>query len=114
MAKIQKQLRSEFRRLPLVLGKLFGATLAVIGFPAMVIVSRPPGASAGELFAYGFAGVVGLLVFVLCGRSLKRARKQNDAPAPTRAEQAKTSLLAWIVLVGLAAAAILGILTFTR
>ncbi|ABB32875.1 hypothetical protein GeomeDRAFT_0423 [Geobacter metallireducens RCH3] len=98
MGEITRQARAELRQLPLMLGKLAGGIAAVIGFTAaVVIVTRRPGALDGLLPAL-LAGCAGVAVFVLSAWALRGRLAGDAAGEPLPARRARTSLLAWGLL----------------
>uniref|UniRef100_A0A831UJ28 Uncharacterized protein n=1 Tax=Geobacter metallireducens TaxID=28232 RepID=A0A831UJ28_GEOME len=99
MGEITRQARGELRQLPLMLGKLAGGIAAVVGFTAAVlIVSRRPGWSAGDILPSLLLGGAGVVLFVLSGRALaRRSASQGEGGAPPAAG-GRTSLLSWVLL----------------
>ena len=76
---MKNSVRSEARQLPLMLGKLAGGILAVIGFGGLVYIStRPPEPTALSVASYAVAGIVEIAVFVVCARIMS-SRFPDDA-----------------------------------
>ena len=99
MGEITRQARAELRQLPLMLGKVAGGIGAVIGFTAaVVIVTRRPGWSAGDILPSLLAGCAGVAVFVLSARALRRRLSGQAAGEPLPAAGGRTSLLPWGLL----------------
>lgn len=99
MGEITRQARTELRQLPLMLGKLAGGIAAVIGFTAaVVVVTRRPGWSAGDILPALLAGGAGVAVFVLSGRALRRRLAGQGGGGPLPAASGRTSLLSWGLL----------------
>lgn len=100
----RKQFRSDLRRLPLTLGKLCGAILAVIGFPwAIDVATTRTGPEWGQL-APGLAlGSAGIFLFVLCSRLAARRLDPAAEPALTGVEKKRISMLSWLILCSLIA-----------
>ena len=95
MGTIRQHTREEFRRLPLLLGKLLGGLVAVAGFTAAVLLqTRQTPASPGALRLSLLAGGAGVLVFVLASRSLARRERGRAVPATDNG----TNRLAWGLL----------------
>ena len=113
MEKIPGKVRAELRSLPLMFGKALGGIAAAAGFGmAVFVATRGPNATAGSPSTALVVGVLGVLVFVVCGRIL--AKRESPAPElETAAESRRTSALAWgllllLVLLFLGALAALG------
>lgn len=99
MGEITRQSRAELSQLPLMLGKLAGGIAAVIGFTAaVVVVTRRPGWSVGDLLPAFLAGCAGVAVFALSARALRRRLSNQSAGEPLPAAGARTSLLSWGLL----------------
>ena len=99
MGEITRQARAELRQLPLMLGKLVGGIVAVIGITAsVVIVTRRPGGDVGDLLPALLAGCAGVAVFALSGRALRRRLSDQPAEGSHPAASARTSLLSWGLL----------------
>jgi hypothetical protein len=108
MGKMGSQFAAELRQVPCMLGKLLGGMLAVGGFTtAVVVLSRRPGASAGDVLWPVLLGILGIVVFVLASRRM--AKRLADAPSePASAgDRARRSLLSWALLLLLAALLVL-------
>jgi hypothetical protein len=104
MGEITRQARAEFRQLPLIIGKLAGGIAAVSGFTvAVVVVTRKPEWSAGEILPALLAGCAGVAVFVLSARALRRRLAGPGADEPLTASSGRTSLLSWGLLLLFAA-----------
>lgn len=99
MGEITRQTRAELRQLPLMLGKLAGGIAAVVGFTAaVVIVTRRPGWSAGDILPSLLAGGAGVAVFALSGRALRRRLPEPATGEALPAARARSSLLSWGLL----------------
>lgn len=99
MRDIILQTKAELRHLPLMLGKLAGGIAAVIGFTAaVVVVTRSPDWSAGDILPALMAGCVGGAVFVLSARALRRRLAGQGAGESLPAASGRTSLLSWGLL----------------
>lgn len=99
MRDIIRQTKAELRHLPLMLGKLAGGIAAVIGFTAaVVVVTRRPDWSAGDVLPALLAGSAGVAVFVLSARALRRRLSAQGAGEPLPADGGRTSPLSWGLL----------------
>ena len=111
MGTIRQHTREEFRRLPLLLGKLLGGLVAVAGFTAAVFLeTRQTPASPGALRLSLLAGGAGVLVFVLAGQGLARRERGRTVPAAGPG----TNRLAWGLLLLLALLFLAGSYLLTR
>jgi len=97
MGKLAKQIRAEFRQLPLMLGKVLGGFAAVGGFMMVVMtLTRTSTSSAGSVLPSVLVGVAGVVVFILSGRALtRRAALPDEARACHRMS---VSLVSWALL----------------
>lgn len=103
-------MRSEVRQLPLMLGKLIGSILAVIGFGGLVYIStRPPNPALLSIILYIIVGIVGIVVFVVCARTMS-SRADNEVLKTARIKTPGSKVLPWIILLALAAIGIVIIL----
>jgi predicted membrane channel-forming protein YqfA (hemolysin III family) len=67
----KNNMKAEARQLPLMLGKLVGGILAVIGFCGFVyITTRPPQPTTLSQMAYIAVDIIGVAVFVICNRTM--------------------------------------------
>lgn len=96
MNKIIDQTIAELQHLPLMLGKLVGGLTAVIGFTAAVIKTRAPNWSLRDIWVFLLIGSVGMVIFILAGRSLKRRSSGNIDAVPVM------NVLSWGLLLLLA------------
>jgi hypothetical protein len=113
MERIPGKVRAGLRSLPLMFGKALGGIAAAAGFGmAVFIATRSPNVTSGSPVTALVIGVLGLLVFIACGRIL--AKRESPAPKlETATERRRTSALAWglllfLVLLFLGAIAVLG------
>ncbi len=114
MGQTKDQARTELKVLPYMLGKLIGGLLAVVGFPgAIFVLNRQPGAGLAEVWGYLLAGVIGVVVFVASSRGMARKVNETRGATTTRQEKAKTSLVSWLILLGLAGGFVLAVFLLT-
>lgn len=96
-------IRSEARQLPLTLGKLVGAVLAVIGFGGLVYIStRPPKPAAFLIVSYAVAGIIGIAVFAVCSRIMSSRFGANSRDQAGKKGPSGLRALPWVILVVLA------------
>ena len=99
MGEITQQARVELRKLPLMLGKLLGGIVAVIGFTATVVtVTRMPGFGAADILPTLFTGGAGIAVFLISAKALARRDSQQAAGAIPCDRSDRTNLLSWALL----------------
>lgn len=115
MGELTRQARSEFRQLPLMLGKLAGGIASVIGFTAaVVILTRKPGALLQDILLSSLVGLAGVAIFVLSARALVRHLSAHDTEEPVPAAGIRTSVLSWGLLVLFAVVFLAGVWFMTR
>ena len=95
MGPLKQRIGEDFKKLPLIIGKALGGIAAVLGFTTAIwIVSRTPERSADTiLLPFLFAGV-GVVIFILTGRSLFR-RSTNTATKAGWRDKTRMNLLTW-------------------
>uniref|UniRef100_C6E1E5 Uncharacterized protein n=1 Tax=Geobacter sp. (strain M21) TaxID=443144 RepID=C6E1E5_GEOSM len=94
MGEMTRQTREELRHLPLMLVKLLGGIVAVIGFTGWVLRMTRHTEAALPWF---LAGVAGAALFLLAARMLaKRRAPSTEAIAPP--DNRRMSLMAWGLL----------------
>lgn len=115
MREILRQARSELRLLPLMLGKLAGGVMAAVGAGAAVaMLGNRPGTTPSDALPYAVVAVAGIIVFTLCSKRPARRSANAAAEAGTPAAAARTRLIAWSVLLLLAAGFLLVAFLLTR
>ena len=115
MEKIKNQLCAEIKRLPLILGKLLGGMMAVVGLSgAVIILVRWPNPSWPDIMPYALAGISGLVVFILCGRAIEKKKKENPGSVPAAREKMIINVVAWAILIGLSAGFLLFVIIATN
>jgi hypothetical protein len=92
-------MRSEVRLLPLMLGKVVGGILTVIGFGGLVFIStRLPEPAVFSIALYVIAGIA---VFIVCARIMS-SRADNRVPETARKRTSGSKVLPWVILLALA------------
>jgi hypothetical protein len=100
MGMIGDQFKAEVRQLPFMLGKLAGGVIAVIGFAgAIVAATGKPAASWSEIFAFLGAGVIGICIFALSSRLLKRHLEKNRYLMLSREDHQRINIISWSILI---------------
>ena len=100
--RVNDGIRSEVRQLPLMLGKLIGCILAVVGFGGLVYVStRPPKPAVLSIIVYAIAGIAGIAVFIVCVRIMS-SRADSEVLKAARRKTPGSKVLPWIILLALA------------
>ena len=115
MGKLSRHTGSEFKQLPLIVAKFLGGVMTVAGLSAAVfLATRPPGPAGGSPILFVLLGVAGIVVFILSSRALAK-RKADDASQSLDAkDNARLSVLSWILLLVFVALTIVVILLSTR
>lgn len=102
MPKMKKYFKLQIKQLPFMLGKTVGAIMAAIGFPAAIfILARRPNKTS-EILTYFLVGILGIIIFIVCDKLLKRISSNNNAE-----QFSKENKLAWMIFAALAAIFIL-------
>ena len=86
MGNIFDQTKTELKQLPLMLAKLIGGLAAVVGFTAAVIRTRTPHSILRDILPYLVLGCVGVVIFILSSRALKKrlsSRAEEASPTST-------------------------------
>jgi zinc transporter ZupT len=95
MGTLKQQIVEDFKKLPLILGKLLGGIAAVSGVAiAIWIMSRNQERSADAILFPLLSAGAGIVIFVLTGRSLSRRSTGKAAKAGDR-DQTRMNLLTW-------------------
>jgi len=114
MGNLSSQAGNELKQLPLMLGKLLGGIMTVVGFGAAVwLVTRSTGKGEDAVMLSLLAGVVGIVLFVLSGRKLA-GRSAATGTQPSKVDKKRTSILAWTLLLLFATIFVLGVMFFLR
>jgi hypothetical protein len=109
------QAKAELKQLPLLLAKLLGGVMAVIGFPAVVVIAtRKVNPSVPDVLPYLIMGIVGVFIFAGSSRALaKRTRGMAiQTPAPT--DTIHMSIISWAILLLLSVIFLVCIFIVTR
>jgi len=108
---MKSNLKEEARQLPLMLGKLIGGILAVVGFGGLVYIStRPPEPTALLVASYAVAGLIGIAVFVVCARIMSSRFGEDARDESGKKDRPGLKVLPWIILLVLAALFIIKVL----
>ena len=114
METFKEQTAAEIRRLPLTLGKLAGAIIAVIAFAwAVGITTRRPDIGFLDAMPLIVAGLFGLVMFIAFEVAGRRHQRRHAQPRPTETKTTRHSLISWIILLALAGLFILATLVLT-
>jgi zinc transporter ZupT len=98
-------IKSELKQLPLMLGKLLGGIMAVVGFAATVlIVTRKADQSLADILPFVFLGGAGIIIFVLSSMLLNKSLSEKPAETIIPNDRTSSSILSWVILLLLGAA----------
>lgn len=115
MSEILNQARSEIRRLPCMLGKLFGAILAVIGVAGLVLIwTGKSGPLLSSLVPYLVSVFLGFFLFLFCARLMARGEKGRSLINIPARNQVRANVVVWSFLLILAAVFLLVTYFVTR
>lgn len=108
MGNIKKQIKSEIKQLPFMLGKLTGGAMAVIGFPGMIIViTRKSNPSFLNILPYLALGIFGVFIFLLSSRLFEKRMNESNEFVPGKKEKINMSIISWGIFLALIAIFIL-------
>lgn len=97
MGTLKQQIWEDFKKLPLILGKLLGGIAAVLGVATAIwIMSRNPERSQDAILFPLLLGGAGVVIFVLTGRSLSR-RSTGTAVKDGGRDKTRMNLLTWVL-----------------
>lgn len=97
MGTLKQQIWEDFKKLPLILGKLLGGLATVLGFATAIwIISRHPERSVDAILVPLLLGGAGFVIFVLTGRSLSRRSTGTTAKTGGR-DKIRMNLLTWVL-----------------
>lgn len=115
MSNILKQVKTELKQLPLILGKLLGGGAAVIGFAiAVLIITRKPDPTLADILPFLLAGCAGIVIFILSARVLNRRLSSNADEVSRPVDTNRTNMLSWGLLLLLAAIFLAGTYFMTK
>jgi Na+/melibiose symporter-like transporter len=97
MGKIEKQIKSEIKQLPFMLGKLLGGIMAVIGFPGIIIVNRKSNATFSDILPYFLLGIIGVCIFLISSKLFAERGNESAQSTPTLKEKRQTSIISWVI-----------------
>jgi len=99
MGKILKQTGSELKQLPLILAKLLGGIMAVIGLSAAIfLATRSPEPASGDPVLSALLGVSGIAVFILSSKALVKRKADRQFQDLETRDKVRLSFLAWVLL----------------
>jgi hypothetical protein len=103
MGLINRQIRSEIKLLPYMLGKLAGGFTAVAGFTgAVIVVTRRANPSWSDIWPYLLLGMSGLFIFYISSMLAGKRAKTNDGMALTPQDNKKAGMISWILFLAAA------------
>lgn len=94
MGKIARQTREEFKRLPLMLGKVMGGIGAVIGSMLVVTTMTRTSEAPSDIMSPLLIGGAGLAIFLLSDYALKKS-PSSTVDESTIAERKQVNVLSW-------------------
>jgi hypothetical protein len=98
MGKMKKQIKSEIKQLPFMLGKLTGGVMAVIGCTGGIIVAGKSNTSFSDIWPYFLMGIIGIGIFLISSKLYAKRLNENIHFTPTRKEKMQTSVISWTIL----------------
>lgn len=99
MGNLSDQVKAELRLLPRMLGKLLGATMAIIGFTtAILTITRKTNTPFMDLLPMLFLGVAGMIVFVLFSKKTGTQLSEVKAEALSPGDSKRLNMLSWGLL----------------
>ena len=111
MGLIERQIRSEIRLLPYMLGKLAGGFTAVAGFTgAVILVTRRVNRSWPDIWPYLLLGMAGVFIFYISSRLAVKRAEVNESQALKPRDSKKAGIIPWVLF--LAAASVFVLLTY--
>ncbi|MDP3286320.1 MAG: hypothetical protein Q8M56_17965 [Desulfobacterales bacterium] len=111
MGLINRQIRSEIKLLPYMLGKLAGGFTAVAGFTgAVIVVTRRANPSWPDIWPYLLLGMSGVFIFYISTRLAMKRAEVNDDKMLMPQETKKAGMISWILF--LAAALVFILFTY--
>lgn len=114
MGTLKQQIKEDFKKLPLILGKVLGGIAAVLGFTSAIwIMSRNPQIPADAIVLPLLLAGAGGVVFVLTGRSLSR-RPTGTVAKVKEKDEIRMNLLTWTLFLLFAVISLACIYFLTR
>ncbi len=108
---MERQIRSEIRLLPYMLGKLAGGFTAVAGFTgAVILVTRRVNRSWPDIWPYLLLGMAGVFIFYISSRLAVKRAEVNESQTLTPRDSKKAGIIPWVLF--LAAASVFVLLTY--
>jgi len=108
MGLLNRQIRSEIKLLPFMLGKLAGGLMAVVGFTgAVIVITRRANPSWPGMPTYLLLGMSGVFIFLISYKFAGKRAKVNDGLMMTPQEKKKAGMISWIIFFAAASVFIL-------
>ena len=99
MSDILNQAKSEIKQLPLMLGKLLGGILLVVGFAGLVLLwTGKSGPLLSSQVPYFFSALLGFLLFYLCSRTMARRMKESSLKTVPARDVLRVNIVTWSLL----------------
>ena len=96
MGNMTDQIKAELRLLPFMLGKLLGASMAIIGFTmAVLTITRKTNASFMDILPTLFLGAIGMIVFVFFSKKTGKQLSGVKAEPLLLGNSKRISMLSW-------------------
>lgn len=115
MGKIIRQTKSELNQLPLILAKLLGGLMTVVGLSSVVfLATRTPEPPSSVLVMFALLGICGIVVFILSSRAIAKRKADDTSQSLDAKDGVRLSVLSWILLLVFVALTIVVILLSTR
>jgi uncharacterized membrane protein len=115
MGLINRQISSEIRLLPHMLGKLAGGFTAVAGFTgAVIVVTRRANPSWPDIWQYLLLGISGVFLFYISSKLAGKRAVANDGQSLTPQDTKKAGMMSWIIFFAAASVFILVTLVVTK
>ncbi len=90
--------------MPLLICKLLGGIMAAIGLPgAVFVITRKTSPSLPEILPYILPGLAGIFIFNASSRALAKRGGDNGYKALAPKDKKRMSIIAWLVLLTIAA-----------
>jgi hypothetical protein len=99
MSDISQQIKSEFKQLPWMLGKLLGGILAVVGVAGLVLIwTGKSGFLLSSPLPYFSAELLGLLLFLCCSKAMAQGKKGSSPQGMPARTQLRMCIVVWSLL----------------
>ena len=98
MERMKKQVKSEIRDLPFMLGKLTGGVMAVIGCTGVIVVTGKSSSSFSNIWPYSLLGIIGICIFLISSKLYAKRLNEHKSFTPTPKEKIRSSVISWAIL----------------